>query len=273
MENKSQPLSADYENNNTNDFTNRNIEPLVNKAIYEINQKTHNYDMYTEFEKGLIRKYQFSEFKFKKLILSLMLFYIIINFFCCSTLLIANFQSPEVIEKYYDLPFHLLDFWGSFGFALIESAILVLADMVIIGSYRYFIITFNIGATLIAAILFSFNPEFWEVPCHWIEYSAQIFITLSDVLFIFHQFKKTENILYKYRYYELGFVLFFSLAAVIKLLVYGNVIYLGLDPEKASHFFEFIGEMFNSVFAFVFTMLIYNECQENFKEKFSGFFN
>jgi len=51
------------------------------------------------------------------------------------------------------------------------------------------------------------------------------------------------------------------------------VIHLGLDPEKASHFFEFIGEMFNSVFAFVFTMLTYKDIQENFKEKFSGFFD
>ncbi len=229
----------------------------------------YNNELRYLFEKTIMKKDHYSNYKRKKFSLSIMLFYIIIYFFCCLALLIANCQDPDIIELKYNVPFHMLDFWGSFGFALIEAAILVIADMVTIGSMRYFIVAVNIGTTLIAAILFSFNPEFWEVPCHWIEFSAQIFITLSDILFIFHQFKKTENVLYKYRYYELGLVLFFACSAVTKLLVYGDVISLGIDGEQAAHFFEYCGEMVNALFAFVFTFVMYKECNDNLNSIFS----
>lgn len=238
-------------------------DSALNQSILIINQKQNNY-LKTLFEKTIIKKDQYSNHKTKKLSLTIMLFYIIIYFFCCCTLLIANCQPPETIDSKYNVPFHMLDFWGSFGFALIEAAILVTADMVEIGSIRYFIVAINIGTTLIAAVLFSFNPEFWEITCHWIEFSAQIFITLSDILFIFHQFKKAEtNILYKYRYYELALVLLFAMAAVIKLLVFGEVIKLGIDPEKAAHFFEYCGEMINAIFAFIFTLVMYKDCNQN----------
>jgi len=247
-------------------FSNEEIileDITLNQSILYINKK-QNYYLKTLFEKLIMKKDEYSTYKRKKLSLSLMLFFIIIYFFCCCTLLIANCQAPEIIDSKYNVPFHMLDFWGSFGFALIEAAILVTAAMVEIGSLRHFIVSVNIGTTLIAAVLFSFNPEFWEINCHWIEFSAQIFITLSDILFIFHQFKKAEyNILYKYRYYELGLVLFFAMAAVIKLLVFGGVINLGIDPEQAAHFFEYCGEMVNAIFAFVFTLVMYKECNQN----------
>jgi hypothetical protein len=43
----------------------------------------------------------------------------------------------------------------------------------------------NIGGTLTALILFNFNPEYFETISHWIEYSTQLLLTLTDFLFIF----------------------------------------------------------------------------------------
>lgn len=254
--------------NNKNNNNNRHKDYSRKNATYQdivINKS----ELKNLFEKTIMKKDEYNNLKRKKISLSFMLFYIIIYFFCCCTLLIANCQSPEIIDAKYNVPFHMLDFWGSFGFTLIEASILVIADMVEIGSVRYFIVAINIGTTLIAAVLFSFNPAFWEITCHWIEFSAQIFITLSDVLFIFHQFKKAENILYKYRYYELALVLVFAVAAILKLLVFGSLIKLGIDAEQAAHFFEYCGEMVNAIFAFVFTLVMYKECENNIQAIFS----
>lgn len=260
--------NEDKENFEDNKSACGSASAALNQSMLKLSQK-QNFYLKRLFEKTIVKKDQYSNYKRKKLMLSLMLFYIIIYFFCCLTLLIANCQPPEIIDSKYNVPFHMLDFWGSFGFALIEAAILVTADMVEIGSFRYFIVAINIGTTLIAAVLFSFNPEFWEIPCHWIEFSAQIFITLSDILFIFHQFKKAENnILYKFRFWELGLVLFFALGAVMKLLIFGEVIRMGIDAEQAAHFFEYSGEMVNTIFAFVFTLVMYKECKENLENIF-----
>ena len=76
---------------------------------------------------------------------------------------------------------------------------MVNANMITIGSLRFLIITLNIGMTYVAAVLFTMDPHFWEMPSHWIEFCAQICITFSDLIFVFHQFKNTDNLLYKYR--------------------------------------------------------------------------
>jgi len=240
----------------------------LEKQIILKSNKQYDNGLKYDFENLFYKNEKYSNIKRKKFSLSIMLFYIIIYFFCCCALLIANCQSQEIIDSEYNVPFHMLDFWGSFGFALIEASILVIADMVEIGSMRYFIIAINIGTTLIAAVLYSFNPEFWEITCHWIEYSAQIFITLSDLFFIFHQFKNKQNILYKYRFFELVLVLIFALAAIVKMLVYGELIKLHIDPEQAAHFFEYCGEMVNAIFAFLFTLVMYKECENDFNSIF-----
>ena len=43
--------------------------------------------------------------------------------------------------------------------------------------------------------------------------------------------------------------------AIIKLLVYGEVFSVGIGAERAAHFFEYTGEMFNCVFAFIFVTI------------------
>jgi hypothetical protein len=195
-------------------------------------------------------------------------FFLVIYFFNCLTLFILNCQSMDIISEKYEIPFHMLDFWGSFIFTLIEGCILINSNIITIESPRFLIVAFNIGTTLLAAILYSCNTQYWEVPAHWIEYFAQICIVLSDLIFIFHQFKNTENILYKYRYYETIIIFILFIFNFLKFLLYGEVIYVGFPGEQSAHFIEFLGEIINAVFAFLFTILYYRDCNQNLKNLF-----
>lgn len=46
--------------------------------------------------------------------------------------------------------------------------------------------------------------------------------------------------------------------AFLKLFVYGEVIKFEMGGERAAHFFEYPGEMFNDVFALAFTVVRLN---------------
>jgi len=246
-----------------------------NNKNYKINQRNNNNnnpetntDLVTILEHIIIKSDKFNTIQREKLFISFMLFFLVLYFFSSLTLLIANCQPMEIIDTKYNVPFHMIDFWGSFLFTLVEACILVNANMLTIGSLRFLIVAFNIGMTLVAAVLFSMNPEFWEIPCHWIEFSAQICIAFSDLIFIFHQFKKTDSMLYRYRNCEAAMILFLVLGNCFKLLIFGGVIKVGMDGEQAANFIEYIAEMINSVFAFLFTIVSYRECDENLKHLF-----
>ncbi len=125
------------------------------------------------------------------------------------------------------------------------------------GLLSYAMILVNVGGTLIALILFLFNAEFWESTSHWIEYSVQFCVTFTSFAFIFGNQDKT-SVLYKYRYYEAGIVCISLVMACLKLFVYGEVIEFEMGAERAAHFFEYSGEMFNDVFALAFTVIRLN---------------
>ena len=147
-----------------------------------------------------------------------------LNFFQNTALLIGNCQDQEVIEENYYWAFHFLDFGQCFLFALMESIVLIFCGYVT-GALSYGIILVNVGGTVVALILFLFNAEFWETTAHWIEYSVQMFVTLTSFAFIFGNQDKT-GVLYKYRYHEAVLVVISFIISVFKLIVYGEVIEL-----------------------------------------------
>jgi hypothetical protein len=116
------------------------------------------------------RRYKLA--KNKKRVLGFMLFYITVYYLTSTALLIANSQTQEMIEDHFVLGFNSLDIWGSFFFALVEPSALIISGMKNIGDWRFFIALFNIGRTLVALVLFSFNPEYREVRSDWCEYAA-----------------------------------------------------------------------------------------------------
>lgn len=207
-------------------------------------------------------KIRYDELKAKQNLLIFLVFVTIIYFFTTSSLLIANTRSLEDIESYF-LPFHDLDFVGSFVFALVEALTLISAELIVFGEPRFFLVFLNVGLTLIAAVLFLIKPEYWEVPSHWIEFSAQIFLTSIDLVFIYTQFKDTKNPLYKYRYIEIILVIILLTSSIFKLLFYGNVISTGMDGEQLAHYLEFTGEMVNTIFALTFILVLYGQNVKN----------
>ncbi|CAD8047737.1 unnamed protein product [Paramecium primaurelia] len=213
---------------------------------------------------NLLYNHIYNEHKFKKFIFAFFVLVIVINFFCNLSLLIANFQTQEVIEEYYYLPFHQLDFWGAFLFALSEGCVLILTGIVTLDSYKIYLIIINIGGTLIALILFLFNPEFFEPASHWIEYSVQLLLTLTDFLFIFQQDK--TSLMYKYRYCESFIIIVTFIMAFIKLFIYGNIIPTNDDGERQAHYLEYSGEMINDCFVIFFIVLQLNQENTNILE-------
>ena len=140
-----------------------------------------------------------------------------------------------------------------------ESIVLIFCGYVT-GALSYGIILVNVGGTVVALILFLFNAEFWETPAHWIEYSVQMFVTLTSFAFIFGNQDKT-GVLYKYRYHEAVLVIISFIISVFKLFVYGEVIELEIGGERGAHYFEYSGELLNDIFALTFTLIRYQSVQ------------
>lgn len=220
-------------------------------------------------EKTIIKIDNSKDLKMKKTALIFVLFYLIVYFFCCCSLLIANFKHSVVIGNNYFYYFHMVNFSGSFSFAIIQTFIFNISKIIEVGDTLYILISLNIGTTLLPIILFSFNSEFWILVCHRIEFCALIFLTLSNLLFIFHKFRFTENTLFKYRYCLAVLVVVLSITAVSRLFDFGLIEELGMRLQLRTHFFEFIGEMINGLFAFIFTLFMYKEYESSIKHLFS----
>lgn len=235
---------------------NINYQNLVEQSSSDTGMVSLEVEMSFEKEFEIVR---YNELKSSSIIIIFLIIYTAIYFFSSMCLFIANTQGPEVIEG-FEIAFHSLDFIGSFIFALVEGISLLMSNIVVVGELRFYLLVLNIGMTLTGSILFILSPAYWEITSHWIEFSAQVFLTLTDLIFISVQFKKNkESILYKYRYYELIFVVVLLVSSVFKLFVFGDAVNFGIDPEQLAHFFEFSGEMANSMFALLFLTAYYSD--------------
>ncbi|CAD8094181.1 unnamed protein product [Paramecium sonneborni] len=227
-------------------------------------QSTSQSQPLNEQNKNLLYSHIYNNQKFKQNILIFFILVIVINFFCNLALLVANCHPQEVIEDNYYLPFHMLDFYGSFFFALSEGCVLILTGIVTIDSIKIYLIILNVGGTLVALILFTFDPEFFEVTSHWIEYSVQLLLTLTDFLFIFQQDK--QSLMYKYRFYESCIIILAFIMSFLKLLIYGGVIPTNDQNERMAHFLEYSGEMINDCFAIFFIIIQLNKETQDIME-------
>jgi len=166
-------------------------------------------------------------------------------------LLGVNFQTQDFIEANYYLPFHLLEFWAVFILTVLESLILIATGNIntedwpntIQGS----VLLFNVLSTLTAAIIFSMFPNTYEVPSHYMEYSIQILITLTDFIFIYKSSKTSDN--KTYTYIKFGFAISTLCLSVFQILVYAAAFSTGIEAERAAHFCEFSNEIANGCFA------------------------
>jgi hypothetical protein len=176
-------------------------------------------------------------------------------------LLVLNAQSEEFIEHDINVPFHLIEFWAIFAFTLLEAFLLSTSmnDVVTTATPPASRVVYlgtiglNIALTLIAAILISIDMIKFETTAHFIEYVAQLPITLVDVVFVVQQ-SKAKSVCHALVSYGGLVSLLVFVATVFQLLVYCEAIDTGISSEQSAHFFEFTIELVNSIFALWFAI-------------------
>ena len=181
-----------------------------------------------------------------------------------------NFDQDTIIEKYYFLPFHMYEFWGGVYFALVEGYVLLVADDSFLlmdrtsQSILVNLLSINIVSSTVAAALFTLDPEIFEVPSHFIEYATQLTITFIDAFFMFlprngsttQRDRKKMGNWFPLPVQKAYFVVL-VLADICKFLLYTDVIPTEIGNERSSHYVEFIVELLNSLWAFVYIKDLY----------------
>lgn len=178
----------------------------------------------------------------------------LIYFGVATTLLVANFNEQDFIEENYFAPFHYTEFWSAFLFTLVEAFILVSADLTFESWFEVLLVCVvgvNLVSAFVAALLFSFAPHLFERPAHYIEYASQITVTLANYVFIIRGTADSTRLSIGL---QMGFATLLLFMAIFKVLFYVEVFPVPMGGERASHFFEFTGEMANSMWAFIFAL-------------------
>ncbi|CAJ1962290.1 unnamed protein product [Cylindrotheca closterium] len=187
-----------------------------------------------------------------------------------SLLAANNFNQETVIERFYFLPFHMYEFWGSVYFALVEGYILLVADDSFFTmdpssqSTLIHMLSINVVSTMTAASLFTLNPAIFEVTAHYIEYSSQLTVTLIDAYFMFlprngskelrDRRKMGDNVPVSVQQGYFGLLL---LADLAKFALYAGFIPTAISKERSSHYVEFTVEILNSLWAFMYIKDLY----------------
>lgn len=189
-----------------------------------------------------------------------------------------NFRDQDFIEEFYYLPFHLLEFWAVFVFTLIEGFVLVSTGTLQVNGplgqrLQIGLAGFDILFTLIIAIIFTMYPEEYEVPTHWMEYSAQLFITLVNFVFVlnFSRMKQYQSgLVYKFRHVQTAVASLAFILSVLQFFVYSGIIPTPPGPERTAHFFEFITESLNAVVVLWFSVLAYLQMDRLLASHYTG---
>lgn len=163
----------------------------------------------------------------------------------------SQYDDPEdkpVPEKW----FHLVEFWGTFAFAIVECLSLIFTPKSMINLYDNplllrLILFFNIVVATIPALLISFNYEYFEVISHQIEYLNELTMSFVDCVLLM-SLSQLEGTSGQLVCVALGI-------AVIQLLVYNA---MGRDEngdmigEVPAHYLEFAFEIISSIIVFWF---------------------
>ncbi|KAL3905756.1 MAG: hypothetical protein SGILL_009547 [Bacillariaceae sp.] len=189
-----------------------------------------------------------------------------------SSLLAANNLSQDLIEERYFAPFHYTEFWSAFVFTLLEAFILIgdsaLAFQTTWEMCMLYLLGFNVVTSLIAAMLFTLHPETYEETSHLIEYASQIAVTMVDFVFIFQgsdgvgsplqlgssQYSNKKRVPI---FAKVAFATLLLIMDIFKFLFYLDIIPTRIGEERSSHYLEFVGELLNSLWAFVYAKDLY----------------
>ncbi|KAL9180478.1 hypothetical protein ACHAXT_010931 [Thalassiosira profunda] len=159
--------------------------------------------------------------------------------------------DPPVPEK----AFHLLEFWATFIFAVVECVSLTSTPKSLMNVYNNplvlrLVLFFNIVASSLPAVLISLNYEYFEIISHEIEYLNELTMSFVDLVLLWSLvgIEKSTNVMMA------GIA---SMVAIVQLLVYNG---MGKDSdgdmagEVPAHYLEFTVGIISSLIAFCFCL-------------------
>mmetsp|Transcript_11010 Transcript_11010/g.24288 ORF Transcript_11010/g.24288 Transcript_11010/m.24288 type:complete len:305 (-) Transcript_11010:379-1293(-) len=161
-----------------------------------------------------------------------------------------NEDDPPVSEQ----SFHVLEFWGTFLFAVVECISLTSTPKSILNIYNNphalrLILFFNIVAASLPAILVTLNYEYFEIISHQIEYLNELTMSFVDLVLLWS--------LCQYEGTSLMLAGIASIVAVVQLAVYngmGKTESGDMVGEVPAHYLEFTFGIISSLIAFWFCM-------------------
>lgn len=279
---------ADLPNDKLEAFVVNESSPLTAHTLHQVAHDIHEFNLLKE------RLSYFSIY-----ILAIVLF-MGLN----GALLLANLPSQQFIEDHYAFMFHMLSFWGVFLFTLVEAALLISTGVASLSSiseggttgnrisgYFSIVILVDVVFSFVSALLYTMDPEFFEVPSHYLEYSIQIPISCVNLMFVEDRIldrqrsgdklcattsmneriptvKDDSSSTAKTGFFSIrniDWVDFPSLIPValslLQLLLYSGILSTNMSPERASHFCEFLNELLNGMFALQYALRSYATTQ------------
>jgi len=212
----------------------------------------------------------------RQVLLLIYLFILLVYIGLNAALLGANQKPQAYIEENYYLIFHMTSFWAVFVFTLMEALLLISVDKIVWSNkFQFLIVMFNVMTTFTTALLFTIYPREYEVPAHYMEYSAQIFISSVNVIFV-RNYTLTANMsgmFYKLRHVEIFVAWLMVTFSFFQLFIYSGLIPVAMGGERAGHMCEFCNEIFNGGFAFVYTLVLYSDVTQDLNRKDVGAMN
>lgn len=103
----------------------------------------------------------------------------------------------------------------------------------------------------------TFDPELFEVPAHYMEYSIQLLVSGVNILFI------NQSASPRQRTIERVVLCLVMGLSVLQLALYSGQPPVAMGPERSAHFCEFTTEIFNGLFALLYALQCYKEVQAN----------
>mmetsp|Transcript_40406 Transcript_40406/g.94940 ORF Transcript_40406/g.94940 Transcript_40406/m.94940 type:complete len:314 (-) Transcript_40406:682-1623(-) len=153
-----------------------------------------------------------------------------------------------------DVTYHLVEFWGTFVFAVVECISLTSTPKSLATVYENpatlkLILFFNVVATLLPAVLVSLNLEEFEILSHNVEYMNELTMSFVDLVLLWSLVQINPK--------TLATAAIAIVIALVQLGVYngmGRTENGDMVGEVPGHYLEFAFEIISSLIAFWFCM-------------------
>eukprot|EP00419_Tripos_fusus_P009185 CAMPEP_0172661642 /NCGR_PEP_ID=MMETSP1074-20121228/4831_1 /TAXON_ID=2916 /ORGANISM="Ceratium fusus, Strain PA161109" /LENGTH=247 /DNA_ID=CAMNT_0013477441 /DNA_START=67 /DNA_END=810 /DNA_ORIENTATION=+ len=181
--------------------------------------------------------------------------YMAVNVVCYA----INYFDPDdpTVAVTSPLTFHLLEFWATFFFNVVEVLALIYSSRTLnkitaSPTFLKLIFFLNVASSFIAALLVSINLEKFETVSHELEYANELIMATIDLILLGSLLTRRcqgGRVGIVQVRTTCGVVIAVAIA-IIQLFVYNGL----TDGEQLAHYFEFTFEVLSAGITFWFTM-------------------